>query len=193
MSVQYTNRKDKTYYLHQGKAKAGKSRYYFSQKKEGNLIESIPTGYEIYENPNAQVYLTKTKLKIIADREVTVVKRAVAKYAKLKHFFAEARGKNIVVYLPIQNVEAIKAIFSQFGVAESRKFNDRLEKEIQFSPIMRFALIDKNDRTYACERWCSRGSIDDWIHLESSNNLSALTEKHCFHLGKDSFYDLMGV
>ena len=60
MTVQYTNRKSKTYYLHEGKTKTGKAKYHFSMKKEGKLIKKIPDGYEIYEHPtNAQVFLRK--------------------------------------------------------------------------------------------------------------------------------------
>ena len=35
MAITYTNRKGKTYYLHEGVTKKGKPRYYFSLKDEG--------------------------------------------------------------------------------------------------------------------------------------------------------------
>jgi hypothetical protein len=53
LSIQ--NAKGKTYYLYQGTTKTGKPRYYFSMESNGALAESIPEGFEIYENPNAQV------------------------------------------------------------------------------------------------------------------------------------------
>jgi hypothetical protein len=59
MSIQYINRKEQIYYLHQGITKTGKPKYFFSMKAEGNVLEAIPDGYEIYENPNAQVFLRK--------------------------------------------------------------------------------------------------------------------------------------
>ena len=55
--ITYTNAKGKTYYLHQGTTKTGKPKYYFSMESEGHLAASIPVGFEIYENPNAQVFL----------------------------------------------------------------------------------------------------------------------------------------
>ena len=60
MPVTYNNRKNKTYYLHEGKTKTGKTRYYLSMKTNGQLVDEIPDGYEIYEHPsNAQVFLRK--------------------------------------------------------------------------------------------------------------------------------------
>ncbi len=54
MPITHTNAKGKTYYLHQGTTKTGKPKYHFSMQSEGTLAESIPAGFEIYENPNAR-------------------------------------------------------------------------------------------------------------------------------------------
>ena len=59
MTITYTNRSLQTYYLHQGTTKTGKPKYFFSKKSEGNLVEQIPDGFEIYENPNAQVFFAE--------------------------------------------------------------------------------------------------------------------------------------
>ena len=53
MPVTHVNRKRDTYYLHAGKTKAGKPRYWFSKSTEGDLVETLPEGYEVYENPDA--------------------------------------------------------------------------------------------------------------------------------------------
>src|SRR5437667_10363870 len=70
--ITHTNAKGKTYYLHQGTTKTGKPKYYFSMESNGELAESIPDGFEIYENPNAQVFLRRIPAKDITDdaREV---------------------------------------------------------------------------------------------------------------------------
>ena len=57
MPITHVNVKGKTYYLHQGTTKTGKPKYHFAMKREGNLADSIPEGFEIYENPNTQVFL----------------------------------------------------------------------------------------------------------------------------------------
>ncbi len=73
MPITHVNRKWKTYYLHIGKTKSGKDKYYFSTKSDETLAETIPDGYEVYENPNAQVFLRIIQPKLITDTERAVV------------------------------------------------------------------------------------------------------------------------
>jgi hypothetical protein len=61
MAFQYTNRKDQIYYLYQGITKTGKPKYFFSTKNKSGQLEGIPDGFEVYENPNAQVFLIKKR------------------------------------------------------------------------------------------------------------------------------------
>ena len=42
-------------------------------KSEGTLVDKVPDGFEIYENPNAQVFLRRIQPKIITDEEVALV------------------------------------------------------------------------------------------------------------------------
>ena len=73
MPVTNVNLKRDTYYLHAGKTKTGKPRYWFSTKAEGDLVETIPKGYEVYENPDAQVFLRKIVPQLATPFEVAVV------------------------------------------------------------------------------------------------------------------------
>lgn len=59
MATIYTNSKNIQYYLHKGKTKTGKDKFYLSQKKEGAIDELTPKGYEVYENPNGQFFIQK--------------------------------------------------------------------------------------------------------------------------------------
>src|SRR5215813_14939816 len=78
--ITYTNAKGKTYYLHQGTTKTGKPKYHFSMQSEGTLAASLPGGFEIYENPNAQVFLRRIPPKLITDEERQVVEDGMRKY-----------------------------------------------------------------------------------------------------------------
>ena len=63
-----------------------------------------------------------------------------------------------------------------------------------YQKMLRFTLDDKKDRTFRVQRWCFKGSIDDWIDLGMSGGvgkLPVLVHTFCPHLGRDSFYDLM--
>lgn len=86
MPVSYVNRRGQTYYLHRRATKTGKASYFFSMKSEGDLVEAIPEGFEVYQNPNARVFLRKVQPKIITDEEVEVVKRGLRQFRHLRHY-----------------------------------------------------------------------------------------------------------
>jgi hypothetical protein len=165
MTVSHVNRKGQTFYLHEMKTKAGKPKYFFSMKQDGQLVESIPEGYEVYENPDAQVFLRKRLARFITDEEVAAVREGLRRYAKHQRCLADVREKHIVVY------------HSQEG--------DLYQK------VLRFTLVDEDRRTFAAERWCFLGSIDTWIPLPGVGSLAASIERYAPHIGKESFFQLM--
>ncbi len=60
--------------------------------------------------------------------------------------------------------------------------------------VMRFMLVDEKDRTFRVQRWCFRGSIDQWIDLwesRSEGTLADLVKTFSPHIGKESFFELM--
>ena len=81
MPVTHVNRYRDMYYLHVGRTKTGKPRYWFSTKADGDLVDAIPEGYEVYENPDARVYLRKKPPQIVTPEEVAVVKHGLERYA----------------------------------------------------------------------------------------------------------------
>ena len=55
---------------------------------------------------------------------------------------------------------------------------------------MRFVLVDKAERLFAPERYCFRGSVDDWISIGPPAPLEKLAAKYLKHLGRESFFEL---
>jgi hypothetical protein len=163
--VTHTNRRGQTYYLHAGTTKAGKPRYWFSLKDDGDLVEAIPAGHEVYENPDAQVFLRKALPRFITDHEIVLVREGLRKYAKHRDCMADVREKHVIVY------------YSEGGDL--------------FQKVLRFTLIDEDNRRFAAERWCFLGSIDDWIPLSGGGDLAKLVERYGPHIGKESFFELM--
>src|SRR4051794_10263302 len=98
MAVTHVNRKGQTFYLHETKTKTGKPKFFFSMKDDGVLFGSIPEGFEVYENPDAQVFLRKKLLRFITDHEIAVVREGLRKYAMGRHCMADVREKHVVVY-----------------------------------------------------------------------------------------------
>lgn len=190
MTVTYTNRKSKTYYLHEGKTKAGNPKYFFALRDEGNLVEAIPPGYEIYENPNSQVYLRKKKPQIISDEEVAIVNAGMRQYCRLKHFIVDVKKNAIVIYTPDQDVDALSSMFSSFPGGRQTRVDAALGRVLSYSPMLQFILTDEVNRVFETQRYCFLGSIDDWIMIGNRGKLPGLVKTYVRHLGEESFYDL---
>ena len=189
MVLTYKNRKGDIYYLHKGRTKSGTSKYFFSTKKDGKLLESIPEGYEIYENPNGLVFLRKERPKVFSDEEIAIVENAIKDYTDLEFYKIDVRGNAIIIYLPLQDVNAIKEVISRFSLNTPAEINHTLQRIIKFAPEMQLILEDKEKRVFCLKRYCYRG-LGSWITLETSSDLKGLTKKYFRHLAKESFFDL---
>jgi len=191
MPITYTNAKEKTYYLHQGTTKTGKPKYYFFTQPEGTLAEAMPEGFEIYENPNAQVFLRRIPPKLITDEERQVVEAGMRTYADVKDYKIDVKGKAIVIYTADQDVETLADVFKDLSPTPSanRQLMSLLRKEIQYSPMLQFLLEDEQRRLFTAQRYCFRGSIDDWIDI-GYGSLTTLVKQYVKHLGKESYFEL---
>jgi hypothetical protein len=115
MPITHTTAKGKTFYLHQGTTKTGKPKYHFAMQSEGTLADAIPAGFEIYETPNAQVFLRRIPPKLITDAERQVVEDGMRKYAGVKDYKIDVKGKAIVIYTADQDVDALVNIFQDLS------------------------------------------------------------------------------
>jgi hypothetical protein len=190
MAVEHINRKGQKYYLHQGTTKTGKPKYFFSQKNKGTLVQTIPDGFEIYENPNAQVFLQKIQPKMITDEEFVTVEQGMKKFYSLQYYQIDVKKEIIYVYTPNQNVNNLSRYHSSFSIANPIDIESAIARSLSYSPMLRFILHDEQKRIFAAERFCFLGSIDDWIEIGYPDTLPTLVEKYVQHLEKDSFYEL---
>ena len=110
-----------------------------AKSAEGDLVESIPEGYEIYENPDAQVFLRKIVPQLVTPAEVAVVEEGLKRYAPGQNCLVDVQGEQIVVY----HAERVSLDLEGFGfgLTELPTFNRRYMK------VMRFTLVDEKDRT----------------------------------------------
>ena len=188
MPVQHVNRKGQTFYLHQKATKKANLKYFFSMKRDGELVESVPEGFEIYENPNGQVFLRKIQPKMITDDEIAVVEKGVRELARLQYYRADVKKNVISVFVPNQDVGRLSEIFP-FSL-NSREAQGVLAQAITYSAMLRFVLVDDAKRIFVTQRYCFRGSIDDWIDIGGSDTLSNLVKRYVKHLGRDSYFEL---
>ena len=198
MTVQYTNRKSRTYYLHQGKTKKGNPRYYFSMKGDSNLVEDLPDGYEIHEHPvNAQVFLRKKQARIITDIEKHLIGKHLGKLKSSRRYVFDIKGKVITIFESDQDVGDLRELFNEVSYPGSwhAQFtvDSFIDCNIGYFPVMRVTLDDETKRTFVIERYSFRGSIEDWIYIDGPDALDDLLDSYSKHLGKESFYDLYGL
>jgi hypothetical protein len=192
MAIQHVNRKGDTYYLHQAKTKTGKRKWCFSMNSGDDLADSIPKGYEIHENPNAQVFLRRIVPQLVTQEEIATVGKGVRASANAKHAIVEAKKDAIVVHLPHEDPESlIEDLRPLLGAGTTLPSAFHVERYLHYTPMMRFMLRDKERRLFSVERWCFRGAIDDWYFLAGGAELSKQVKKYVPHLGKESFFELM--
>ncbi|MEO0249064.1 MAG: hypothetical protein ABIN58_05870 [candidate division WOR-3 bacterium] len=187
MVVLHTNRRGKTFYLHQGTTKTGKPKYFFSLNNKGELAHGVPKGFEIYENPNGQVFLHRKEAKLITDEELAVVEEGLKRYSRQQRCWVDVRQAIITVFTPDQNWAELEEGMELLAGLKARRVFDRFTS---YSPVLQFVLADKEQRTFITRRYCFLGSVDDWIEIGRPGRLATLVKKYVRHLGQDSFYDL---
>jgi hypothetical protein len=188
--ITHTNAKGKTYYLHQGTTKTGKLKYHFSLQSEGTLAESIPAGFEIYENPNAQVFLRRIPPKIITDEERQVVEDGMRTYASVQDYKIDVRGNAIAIHTPHQESETFREMFTGFRPdLDQTQIAALVAQAVHYMPMMQFLLEDAQRRTFTAQRYCFIGSIDDWIDI-GHGFLTTLVKRYVKHLGQESYFEL---
>ena len=190
MAITYINRKGKTFYLHQGLTKKGNPKYYFSQKSDGELADKIPSGFEIYENPDAQVFLRRVRPKIITDAEVEIVRSGIEKYSQVEYYKTDIKDNVILIYLVDQDIKMLSKLFESAPGTRGKNISDIIDEFVSYSPMMRFVLVDAKLRQFIVERYCFLGSIDDWISIGKADELSKLVKQYVKHLGQASYYEL---
>jgi hypothetical protein len=65
-----------------------------------------------------------------------------------------------------------------------------LRKMVHYAPMLAFQLVDAQHRTFQTQRYCFRGSVDDWITIGKPGTLATLVKRYVKHLGQESYADL---
>lgn len=192
MPVTYRNRYGKTYFLHGGKTKTGKDKYYFSLKEQGALADGIPDGYEVYENPHAQVFLRKRLVTLLKEVEIETLDSSIKECASLKpyQYKIDYNKDTMTVYLLDDDFDKVVQTINPHYKYDEKKKIDWAKRYGVYTAMMRFRLVDEKDRVFEAERYCFLGSIDEWISIGAPGKLKPLARKYVRHLGKDSFYQI---
>ena len=187
MPFTHTSRSGKTYYLHTGPKRGGGVQHYFSTKAKGQLADKIPDGFEVYETVNGQVYLRRHEPSLIRPHELGCIRERIGQRRGTFRYKMEARGAVLTIHESSQDLSFLREISPFLSPAA---FEATGERFAHYQPILRFTLVDTERRLFAPERYCFRGSVDDWISIGDHDTIEKHAAKYWKHLGKDSFYEL---
>lgn len=195
MPITHTNRKGITYSLCQGITKTGKPRYYFAREPQGEPVRQIPPGYEIRESVNGVVSLVKSRPALIRPAELAAIEAALKRNPHARKYRVGVKQHRIEVYEPVgPDTETVLAIFQQHGFdldpARVSDFRAHRERDSQYTPVMRFTLMEAQQRLFRAERWCYRSRVDGWMTIGQPDGIEALAQDFIPVLGTEDFFEL---
>jgi hypothetical protein len=191
MPFTHKSRTGKTYYLHTGPKWGGGSQHFLSTKSSGTLAQKLPDGFEVYETVNGQVYLRRQRPKLIRDDEHQCIARRLAKPPPGHRYKVEIQGKTLTVHESAREFREDLNWLERLSFSRSPKDLEEISERLaHYQPVMRFVLLDTERRLFAPERFCFRGSVDDWISIGAPDTIQNLAGKFVKLLGKDGVYEL---
>jgi hypothetical protein len=194
-AFQHVNRMGDSYRLQSKPGKDGKRKFSFARKLTGEPVQRLPEGYEVREHPESgQVVLRKLKPSPIRAEEKRLLEQTIRKQARGVLFIVDVDDRALVVYTADMEADArvdlLRQIFPMDAATATKMKADMIGRA-RYMKMMRFTLIDPENRLFNLDRWCFMGSIDDWFFIEAAAPLSVLAGKYVRHLGQESFFDLM--
>ncbi|NNJ11673.1 hypothetical protein EKD04_015160 [Chloroflexales bacterium ZM16-3] len=193
MPVTYTNRKGVTYHLCQSTTKTGKPRYVFAREPRGAPVEQIPAGFRISESANGRVMLERDRPSLLLPEEIAAVDAAISRRSRPQDYHVAVKHDQIVVSErpDIGGDDLASRMGASLGLPAvfTAQIRSVIDSQRSFMPVLRFRLADPERRIFSAERWCSLGSIDDWIDVGVSGSLAQIAGPTVARLGDDAFYE----
>jgi hypothetical protein len=196
MPVSYTNRKGLTYTLYRGQTKTGKPRYYFGRagQGQGEAVTELPPGFTISESVNGVVSLVKERPSLIQPEEMAAIEAEVQRHPEARRYRVAVKHDRIEIYEQVgPDYNALVSELhipglSRPGLAEELQALE--ERHAQYTPVLRFTLLDPKQRRFGSERMCYLGSIDGWLELGQTGPVAKLAHALIPTLGTDQFFEL---
>ena len=196
MPINYTNRKGVTYTLYKGQTKTGKPRYYFGRTGQDEPVTEIPSGFKISESVNGVVSLVKDRPSLIQPEEVAAVEQAIKQHPEARRYRVAVKDDRIEIYEQVgpsyDTLLSELNLVGRLGSGQIKLLQSEEEHHAQYSPVLRFNLLDPKQREFSAERMCYRSSIDGWLELYQTGPgpVTKLSHELIPTLGTDEFYEL---
>ncbi len=194
MPLTYTNRRNQSHYFRAVETAKGGTRYYIVKSDQfPDLIEEVPRGFEIHEQPaEARVVLRKVVPTLINWQEKELVENAVRELSALKDIVITAEKGTITVWHSQFN--SISGQEEGLSAEEAEEiWGDHVKTWKQYDDNFQFVLIEPHKRIFQAERRTyfsifggSYAPIED-----GTGTLEELTEKFCPYMGRDTYFNLV--
>lgn len=194
MPLHHTNRYGETHYFRAVTAAKGGTRYYITKDPNAaDLIDDLPAGFEVYEQPyDARVVFRKRVARLVTEDERLGVEHAVANLSAVNDFLVEAQGREITVYLSQFNSVSGDENGEMLTAEEARAMFPEVDRWKKYDARVKFVLVGERPRQFAAYRMSFTSLFDhDFVELDRSPDLADLAEAVCQHLGRPSFFDLV--
>ena len=189
----YTNALGVTYYLHEGRTKTGKPRYFVaktirSSQSEGDPVAiprvEMPEGYEFTESINGVVSVrridsaTSKANARVPEADVERVRKEVARHPHLRRCKVAVVKGAIVIHEPRGGMPP-ELMGTMLGRAAPRP---------DYEPVMKLEADDSG--IYAVFRMTYRGD-GGWSYPLDVGPLGKLVSRYVRHVGTEGFFELM--
>ena len=175
--------------------KTGKTRYYFARQPKSEPVEQIPVGYIIRESVNGVVSLAKSEPELIESREIGVVEQAVRRHPQARNYRVNVKRNVIEVYERVgPDSDELIRVLDKIGSGSRmhEQIKGDIEQHSRFAPVLRFILVDAQDRRFAVERmgYSGRGG---WLDVYASGKIEPLALKWIPKLGTTALFEAFGL
>ncbi len=168
MALSIENSSAKRYFIKSRTTKKGNTTYYMTTKEDATCLDEIPKGYEVFEKYDiGSLFIRKKIESLFTQPEIDKLRKHLDKNKSIYDYRIAIHGKEIAIY-----------------TAESTRFEERMKIKL---------FEDGLERNFEVERYCYRGSVDDWITIGSESDMDKIGSNYLIHLGRESYYELGGV
>lgn len=186
----HENRMGIMYYLHEGRTKTDRPRYFFAKTPGEGARSAMPERFEVSESINGVVSVPRkaTGAPGAPDADVKVVEGAVRHQPHLQGYLVRAEGNAIVIFEPHPRPSELRDFAERLGVPyRASSFVEERMKKAQYAPIMKFECEGDG---YVARRMTYRGK-GGWSWPLGAGKLEGLAKKFVPTIGTESFFDLM--
>ncbi len=189
----HTNRLGRTYYLHEGRTKTGKPRYFARKTIGDGPLTKMPSGFEFSESINGVVSVRRvdTSGKMIPTVDVQVLSAELARHEHLRSHAVDVKKDAIIICEPVGGIQLRDFETTAGHMLIDPAILQRIAsvKPSRFEPVMKFERTQSIDAPYAAFRMTYRG--DGGWYMLSTGELSELVESYVGHIGTDEFFELL--